>query len=133
MKSSERLTNELQTGSYATLKDEPEKIPGSFGSYDWFMAYITAVTRLKQYEDTGLSPEEIMAGLVPPHNPLLTMDDLRKMRGAKIYSTRHGPIRCYGIVDGSTDCGPEIDIGGDRRVSLEGFGETWWTYWRKPE
>lgn len=55
----ERLTEEKQLGPWASLKDHAEAIPGAFANYDCLMAHMTAVTRLKAYEDTGLTPEEI--------------------------------------------------------------------------
>ena len=55
----ERLTEEKQIGPWASLKDKAEAIPGAFANYDCLMAHMTAVTRLKAYEDTGLTPEEI--------------------------------------------------------------------------
>lgn len=55
----ERLTEEVQIGPFAALKDKAEAVPGAFGTYDCFYAHEVAVTRLKQYEDTGLEPEEI--------------------------------------------------------------------------
>lgn len=56
----ERLTEEMQIGPFATLKDKASAIPGAFNTYDCFYAHMVSVTRLKQYEDTGLEPEEIM-------------------------------------------------------------------------
>ena len=55
----ERLTKEKQIGQFASLKDEAEAVPGAFGTYDCLYAHMVAVTRLKEYEDTGLEPEEI--------------------------------------------------------------------------
>lgn len=55
----ERLTEEKQIGPWASLKDKAEAIPGAFANYDCLMAHMTAVTRLKAYEDTELTPEEI--------------------------------------------------------------------------
>ena len=57
----ERLTEEKQIGPWASLKDKAEAIPGAFANYDCLMAHMTAVTRLKAYEDTGLMPDEIRA------------------------------------------------------------------------
>lgn len=55
----ERLTEEKQIGPWASLKDKAEAIPGAFANYDCLMAHMTAVTRLKAYEDTGLEPDRI--------------------------------------------------------------------------
>ena len=56
-----RLTEEKQIGPFASLKDKAEAKPGAFADYDCLYAHMLAVTRLKAYEDTGLTPEEIMA------------------------------------------------------------------------
>lgn len=55
----ERLTEEKQIGPFAALKDKAEAVPGAFGSYDCLYAHMVAVTRLKEYEDTGLEPRDI--------------------------------------------------------------------------
>ena len=55
----ERLTEEKQLGPFYSLKDKAEAVPGVFGTYDCFYAHEVAVTRLKEYEDTGLEPDEI--------------------------------------------------------------------------
>lgn len=55
----ERLTDETQIGLFASLKDKAEAVPGAFGTYDCLYAHMVAVTRLKEYEDTGLTPEEV--------------------------------------------------------------------------
>ena len=55
----ERLTEEKQIGPFAALKDKAEAVPGAFGSYDCLYAHMVAVTRLKEYEDTGIEPEEV--------------------------------------------------------------------------
>ena len=57
----ERLTEEKQIGPWASLKDHAEAIPGAFANYDCLMAHMTAVTRLKAYEDTGFMPEDLSA------------------------------------------------------------------------
>ncbi len=56
----ERLTEEEQIGPFASLKDKAECVPGAFTTYDCLYAHMIAVTRLKRYEDTGMTPEEIM-------------------------------------------------------------------------
>ena len=55
----ERLTDETQLGPFASLKDKAEARPGAFHDYDCLYAHMVAVTRLKAYEDTGLSPTDI--------------------------------------------------------------------------
>lgn len=47
----ERLTEEKQIGPWASLKDKAEAKVGAFADYDCLMAHMTAVTRLKYYED----------------------------------------------------------------------------------
>lgn len=66
----ERLTEEKQLGPFASLKDKAEAVPGAFGTYACFYSHMTAVTKLKRYEDTGLEPEEIMERIAPPNPPL---------------------------------------------------------------
>ena len=55
----DRLTNETQLGPFASLKDKAEARPGAFRDYDCWYAHMVAVTSLKAYEDTGLSPADI--------------------------------------------------------------------------
>lgn len=64
----DRLTQEKQIGPFAALIDRAEAVPGAFGTYDCLYAHMVAVTRLKQYEDTGLTPEEIIAAEDRRHN-----------------------------------------------------------------
>ncbi len=47
-----------------------------------------ALNRLAAYEDTGLTPEEIM-GLIAPNDPL-TLDELREMDGEPVWITPGG-------------------------------------------
>jgi len=56
----ERLTFKLgeQNPSYG-LVDKASAKPGLFTDYDGFYAHLLANHRLGQYEDTGLTPEEI--------------------------------------------------------------------------
>ena len=55
----DRLTEETQLGPFASLKDKAETRPGAFHDYDCLYAHMVAVTQLKAYEDTGLSPANI--------------------------------------------------------------------------
>ena len=57
----DRLTEKTIGCFEYDLKDH-EHVIGEFSTYDAFYAYSMAVKRLGQYEDTGLTPEEI-AGL----------------------------------------------------------------------
>ena len=56
----ERLTEEKQVGPFASLKDKAEAVPGAFGTYECLYAHFLAVTRLKEYEDTGIEPAKIV-------------------------------------------------------------------------
>lgn len=47
----ERLTEEIQIGPWASLKNKAEAKVGAFADYDCLMAHMEAVTRLKYYED----------------------------------------------------------------------------------
>ena len=59
----DRLTFRLgeSNPSYG-LEDKASSKPGLFTDYDGFFAHLKAVHRLGQYEDTGLTPEEIVDG-----------------------------------------------------------------------
>ena len=48
--------------------------------HDRFVALDKVIDRLAAYEDTGLTPEEIVA-LIQPPNDLLTLEELREMGG----------------------------------------------------
>jgi len=54
----DRLTEKTIGCFEYDLKDH-EHVIGEFSTYDAFYAYRMAVKRLGQYEDTGLTPEEI--------------------------------------------------------------------------
>lgn len=56
-----RLTEEVQIGPFASLKDKAEAWPEAFNTYECLYAHMTAVTKLKKYEDTGLEPEELVS------------------------------------------------------------------------
>ncbi|OMF37452.1 hypothetical protein BK133_05190 [Paenibacillus sp. FSL H8-0548] len=53
----ERLTDEVQTGVFATLKNHKSE-SGEFSKYEAFYNYSFAVTRLKQFED-AVAPHPI--------------------------------------------------------------------------
>jgi hypothetical protein len=55
----ERLTEEKQLGPFASLKDKAETRPGAFHDYDCLYAHMVAVTQLKAYEDTNITPSDI--------------------------------------------------------------------------
>lgn len=54
----ERLTHEKLGSSYC-LKNDKANVVGAFKDYDTFYAYLVAINRLGEYEDTGLKPKEI--------------------------------------------------------------------------
>lgn len=54
----ERLTEKALGCFQFTLKDHKPK-PGEFADYDAFFDYHVAVKRLGEYEDTGLTPEQV--------------------------------------------------------------------------
>ena len=54
----ERLTFKL--GNSYGLEDKASSKVGLFTDYDGFYAYLVSTNRLGAYEDTGLTPEEIM-------------------------------------------------------------------------
>lgn len=154
----ERLTEEKQIGPFAALKDKAEAVPGAFGSYDCLYAHMVAVTRLKQYEDTGLEPEgvrlvaEMLAGdpyvpilqvsnlvkayregrteILPPNDPL-TLDELREMDGDPVWICDP---------DGSDGMWALVDLEYELCRTAKGgiaifdtYGKTWLAYRRKPE
>lgn len=54
----ERLTHKKFGSSYG-LRNEKANVVGVFKDYDTFYAYLIAINRLGEYEDTGLDPKEI--------------------------------------------------------------------------
>ena len=102
--------------------------------------------RLAAYEDTGLTPEEIMGLcrmdrrakmaelLRMEENKPLTPDDLPKMDGTPVYMVdlTGGTLWNQWIIfENSTDDG-FIPMGGGW-FGAENYGKTWLTYRRKPE
>ena len=55
----ERLTFKL--GNSYGLEDKASSKVGLFTDYDGFYAYLVSTNRLGAYEDTGLTPEEIIS------------------------------------------------------------------------
>ena len=105
-----------------------------------------AIDRLAAYEDTGLTPEEIMGLcrmdrrakmaelLRMEENKPLTPDDLPKMDGTPVYMVdlTGGTLWNQWIIfENSTDDG-FIPMGGGW-FGAENYGKTWLTYRRKPE
>lgn len=102
----ERLTTRDKKGR-AYFDDDGVLIRGANGTFhqkkDMTAHYIhqrfvvldKAIDRLAAYEDTGLTPEEIMALLDPPNLPL-TLEELRAMDGEPVW-LKDG--RCF-IING---------------------------------
>ena len=125
-----RLTEETQIGPFAALVDKAEAVPGAFGTYDCFYAHEMAVTRLKQYEDTGLEPEEIAALLDLP-NPPLTLEELRKMGGDDVAWFEFDDFRGMSTIKYANS-----EFLATWRFGFrlwEEYGKTWLAYRRKPE
>lgn len=78
----ERLTEEVQIGPFASLKDKAEAKVGAFADYDCLFAHLTAVTKLKAYEDTGLKPEEIAQAQKAMKSALSLACELQAYRNA---------------------------------------------------
>lgn len=54
----DRLT-EPTVGCFLYQLKDHKAVPGEFGTYEAFFDYSMAVRKLGQYEDTGLTPEEV--------------------------------------------------------------------------
>lgn len=88
------------------------------------------ISRLAAYEDTGLTPEEIM-GLIALPNPPLTIEDLRGIYGEPVWCGPYEWKVCYGVSDfRGYLC---LELGGGEAISLVGYGDSWKAYRRKPE
>lgn len=72
----ERLTEETVGCFKYRLKDHKAEA-GEFGTYDAFFDYATAVKRLGEYEDTGLTPEALKDMVENAETMLLTWFESR--------------------------------------------------------
>lgn len=113
--------------------------------HDRFVALDKVIDRLAAYEDTGLTPEEIMA-LVQPPNDQLTLEELREMGLFEwlwvevIHPTKSQLLRevesaYYQVFEDYTD-GDAICCGWPGLIhdfAYEDYGKTWLAYRRKPE
>ena len=93
--------------------------------HDRFVALDKVIDRLAAYEDTGLTPEEIVA-LIQPPNDLLTLEELREMGGE--------PYWHIGLRDDSPP--PHWAILPSyvaQRPQDYFYGKHWLAYRRKPE
>lgn len=61
----------------------------------------------------------------------LTLEELRQMEGEPVYLDIYGWRVCYGV---STFTGsPYLELGLGYRISLDGYGKTWFAYRHKPK
>ena len=93
-------------------------------------------SRLKMYEDTGLTPEEIKK-LIPPPNAPLTLEELREMDGEPVWCEiliKSAKPSCYAIIHDGVATGfvkgKRISLGCDK---IGGYGLAWFAYRRRPE
>ena len=98
--------------------------------HDRFVALDKVIDRLAAYEDTGLTPEEIMA-LIPLPNDPLTLEELRGMDGEPVWITKmDGSGGVWMLVDTEYELCREAH--GEMAV-FENCGKTWLAYRRRPE
>ncbi len=91
------------------------------------------IYRLAAYEDTGLTPEEIMT-LIAPDDPL-TLEELRQMDGEPVWvhslDDDYGEWVLFQKIDLGKTCAFAV-IGATRNY-YDGYGKTWLAYRRRPE
>lgn len=134
----ERLTKRDQKGR-AYFDDDGALIRGANGTFHQkkdmtaqyihqrFVALDKAIDCLAAYEDTDLTPEEIMALLNPP-NPPLTLDELREMDGEPVWIDTPKKDEAGWALTGKKNC---IHFRG--AFSFDEYGYTWNAYRRKPK
>ena len=92
-----------------------------------------AIDRLAAYEDTGLTPEEIMA-LIPLPNDPLTLEELREMDGEPVWVV---PLNDFDILPANYLVNAYAEqIVVDKfgaYLDFEDYGKTWLAYRRRPE
>lgn len=103
--------------------------------HDRFVALDKVIDRLVAYEDTGLTPEEVISlkkatPLISPLNDPLTMDELRGMYDEPVWCEHYGWLICCGVSEFRGY--PCMEHGGGSSTSLVGYGEYWVAYRRKP-
>ena len=96
------------------------------------------IARLAAYEDTGLTPKEIM-DLIPPPNGPLTLEELREMNGEPVWISylnsakgKYHIVRAFGknsIIFEEYD----KEFGPYKSLFLGFYGKNWLSYRRKPE
>lgn len=89
------------------------------------------INRLAAYEDTGLTPEEIVA-LIPPPNAPLTMEELREMDGQPVWFCKcHNGLCNWCVIDHTNETNIFFTDGTVRLMSS--YGDGWLAYRRRPE
>lgn len=89
------------------------------------------IDRLADYEDTGLTPEEVKA-LVPTPNGPLTMEELREMDGQPVWFCKcHNGLCNWCVIDHTNETNIFFTDGTVRLMSS--YGDGWMAYRRRPE
>ena len=89
------------------------------------------IDRLADYEDTGLTPEEVKA-LVPTPNAPLTLEELREMDGEPVWFCKcHNGLCNWCVIDHTNETNIFFTDGTVRLMSS--YGDGWMAYRRRPE
>ena len=114
----ERLTEERQFGPWASLKDKAETIPGAFSNYDCLLAHMTAVTRLKEYEDAEADGRVVVLPCKVGQRVFALLDADQHISECE--------VKQIGLSDkiGFVGIEPIGNRGRQYGVSLNGFGKT---------
>lgn len=89
------------------------------------------IDRLADYEDTGLTPEEVKA-LVPTPNAPLTLEELREMDGQPVWFCKcHNGLCNWCVIDHTNETNIFFTDGTVRLMSS--YGDGWMAYRRRPE
>ena len=101
--------------------------------HDRFVALDKVIDRLAAYEDTDLTPEEIVA-LIQPPNDLLTLEELREMDGEPVWVV---PLNDFDILPANYLVNAYAEqIVVDKfgaYLDFEDYGKTWLAYRRRQE
>lgn len=87
--------------------------------------------RLAAYEDTGLTPEEIMKLIAPPNDPL-SLEQVKGLNWEPIWVKRFNGAQGYYIAE-NVGSGLDLYRGGCGYESFSDYGKNWFAYRRKPE
>lgn len=124
-----------------TLKDVDGRWNLNFATYDIVVPsrivekFSIAITRLASYEDTGLTPEEIMELIAPP-NPPLTLEELLEMKLHPVWVERHDfGLSQFAIVRDTENLQfvSFLTVNGGVRLPCSVYGRNWLAYRSKPE